>query len=80
MTAPALREPGGEDEDEPFDYGDSGCNRCGGEGYVIVCPDDICRGAGECMHGDGEVPCPECDRWGEPGERVSSFGRLEPAK
>jgi hypothetical protein len=49
------------------DYGDDdesgygGCNTCGGVGYIIVCIDDMCRGAGECMHGDGEIPCPDCD-------------------
>lgn len=47
----------GHDPDEDF-YG--GCNTCGGEGFVVVCIDDLCRGAGECMHGDGEAPCPEC--------------------
>ena len=44
------------------DYGDkSGCETCGGEGWLVVCIDDMCRGAGECMHGDGEIPCPDCD-------------------
>lgn len=37
------------------------CGRCFGEGRIITCIDDLCRGAGECMHGDGEVPCPDCD-------------------
>lgn len=49
------------DEDEYDD--DSyvgGCNTCGGEGFIVVCIDDMCRGAGECMHGDGEIPCPDC--------------------
>lgn len=56
------------DEDEiDDDYGDyfddgdiGGCNTCGGAGYIVVCIDDMCRGAGECMHGDGEIPCPDC--------------------
>lgn len=39
---------------------DPGCARCGGSGSIIICPDDMCRGVGECMHGDGEIPCPEC--------------------
>ena len=47
-----------DDDDFPFDVG--GCNTCGGEGFIVVCIDDMCRGAGECMHGDGEIPCPEC--------------------
>lgn len=36
------------------------CNRCFGEGFIVVCVDDMCRGAGECMHGDGEIVCPDC--------------------
>jgi hypothetical protein len=47
------------DEDE-LDDCDDGCNTCGGEGFIVVCIDDMCRGAGECMHGDGEIPCPQC--------------------
>jgi hypothetical protein len=50
-----------EDEDPDFepDYA-NGCNTCMGTGFIVVCIDDMCRGAGECMHGDGEIPCPEC--------------------
>lgn len=36
------------------------CNTCNGKGFIVVCIDDMCRGAGECFHGDGEIPCPEC--------------------
>lgn len=36
------------------------CSRCGGSGVILTCIDDLCRGAGECMHGDGEAPCPVC--------------------
>lgn len=53
---------GGDGEDDFYDFG--GCNTCGGEGVIVVCIDDMCRGAGECMHGDGEIPCPDCG--GEP--------------
>lgn len=51
-----------EDELEDDDFDDSAgcCNTCGGSGSIIVCVDDMCRGAGECFHGDGEIPCPEC--------------------
>jgi hypothetical protein len=44
------------DEDE----GCERCERCGGKGYIVTCIDDMCRGADECMHGDGEMPCPSC--------------------
>lgn len=36
------------------------CNTCMGEGKIVTCCDDLCVGAGECMHGDGESICPEC--------------------
>jgi hypothetical protein len=52
----------------------SECPTCGGIG--VVCIDDMCRGAGYCIHGDGD--CPTCggepyeddgpDDWDEPGE------------
>ena len=37
------------------------CWNCGGEGFIVVCIDDLCVGSGHCMHGDGEDICPECD-------------------
>ena len=47
--------------DEPDDFNDDGiCDRCGGDGVIITCCDDLCVGAGECMHGDGEIVCPKC--------------------
>lgn len=42
------------------------CYNCGGSGYIITCIDDLCRAADECMHGDGEEPCPICH--GEPDD------------
>jgi hypothetical protein len=47
-------------DDDEYEYAD-GCNTCGGAGFIVVCIDDMCRGAGECIHGDGEVQCPDCD-------------------
>lgn len=47
--------------DEPDDFDDDDyCHRCDNEGFILICPDDLCRGAGECMHGDGEIVCPNC--------------------
>lgn len=37
------------------------CLRCHGDGWILICPDDLCHGAGYCIHGDGEMMCPECD-------------------
>jgi hypothetical protein len=48
----------GDDWDDPDD---GYCYRCDNHGVIIVCVDDLCRGAGECMHGDGEMICPDCN-------------------
>lgn len=48
---------------EEIDYDDGlggYCWRCGGDGFILTCCDDLCHGAGYCMHGDGEEVCPEC--------------------
>jgi len=42
------------------DYDEPVCLRCGGSGELLICWDDLCHGAGECMHGDGEIECPTC--------------------
>lgn len=36
------------------------CHKCGGEGWIITCWDDMCQGTGHCIHGDGEEICHEC--------------------
>lgn len=41
------------------------CPDCGGEGFVMVCCDDLCIGHGECIHGDGEAVCSTCGGEGE---------------
>ena len=41
------------------------CWECGGDGEVLTCIDDMCRGAGECMHGDGYGVCRPCKGTGE---------------
>lgn len=48
-----------------YDEHDNSCYYCGGRGYMIVCCDDLCRSADECMHGDGEDNCPVCNRDGQ---------------
>lgn len=48
------------DDGYPYDDEDPYCYRCDNAGFIIVCVDDMCRGAGECMHGDGEIVCPDC--------------------
>jgi hypothetical protein len=35
----------------------SGCCNCD-DGWIVVCVDDMCRGSGECIHGDGMALCP----------------------
>jgi len=39
---------------------DGCCPTCGGSGEICFCVDDMCRALGECMHGDGDGPCPDC--------------------
>jgi hypothetical protein len=41
------------------------CFKCDGEGRKMACPDDLCRGAGECIHPDGYVSCGACKGLGE---------------
>ena len=41
------------------------CWACGGRGWKITCPDDLCHGEGECIHGDPPTPCRECNPKGE---------------
>ena len=36
------------------------CPDCDGQGFHLVCCDDICHGLGYCIHGDGEEPCARC--------------------
>jgi hypothetical protein len=55
----------------PLQYDDEGegeylgehvtCWKCGGEGFELVCIDDICHGLGYCIHGDGQIMCRLCN-------------------
>ncbi len=54
-----------DDEEGLEDDGPWTCSECDGEGVRLVCPDDMCRGVGECMHGDGYVTCFCCKGEGE---------------
>jgi hypothetical protein len=50
-----------DDEDfdgDLFEDDDVRCNGCDGGGTKVTCIDDMCRGVGECIHGDGEEDCP----------------------
>jgi hypothetical protein len=52
-----------DDEDNYYDedyHEPSTCWKCGGEGFQIVCMDDLCHGQGYCMHGDGHISCSAC--------------------
>ena len=51
-------------EQEGNEYPDDGCYHCGGAGFTVTCIDDICRGRGSCMHGDGDTACPNCNKDG----------------
>lgn len=45
--------------DDDYASYDGPCGECQ-DGMIVTCIDDICRGAGYCMHGDGERLCPRC--------------------
>ncbi|MFN2233884.1 MAG: hypothetical protein ACK2U1_06610 [Anaerolineales bacterium] len=49
-----------EDQEEP-----EMCPEYLGSGFVLICIDDICNGLGYCIHGDGEMICPNCHGEGE---------------
>lgn len=57
------------------DTGFMTCAMCDGDGMVMVCPDDLCLYAGECMHNYGMRVCGACKGSGkiecrcEPGTR-----------
>jgi RecJ-like exonuclease len=53
------------------------CERCGGEGVIITCCDDICNGIGHCIHGDGEEVCPDCHGEGDDLEDYDDYGLEE---
>ena len=48
---------------------DDTCQKCGGRGRLVTCPDDMCNGQEQCIHGDGYSTCPECQGAGEIPER-----------
>ena len=65
---PKITEPPPIEGDEIInEYNDDGgevdpyCYTCHNRGYIIECVDDLCRGHDHCMHGDGEISCPDCD-------------------
>jgi len=63
------------DDDDGFFDDDSGCVNCSGEGIVMCCVDDLCRGCGECINGINDEscwkPCPTCSTTKPPVEIIS---------
>lgn len=47
--------------DDHYEYERITCWKCGGNGVLITCMDDMCVGGDHCIHGDGEIMCPECE-------------------
>lgn len=58
-------EPAFEDYDGDYEGGERYCWSRGGRGWKITCPDDLCHGQDECIHGDPPTPCFECNRKGD---------------
>lgn len=50
-------------EDEDY-VSERYCWDCGGRGWKITCPDDLCHGQDECIHGDRAARCWTCNRDG----------------
>ena len=50
--------------DDDFYDDDNTCPHCEGEGLVIDCCDDMCHGAGYCIH-NSYANCPHCRGTGE---------------
>lgn len=55
------------------DEGD--CQECGGEGWFVTCIDDMCRGLGYCIHGDGMRMC-RCNTSCDPPSNAPANWRL----
>jgi hypothetical protein len=54
------------EDDWDCDFGETECcPECNGEGFVVVCCDDLCHARGSCMHGDGNAMCGNCMGTGE---------------
>ncbi|HEX6941148.1 MAG TPA: hypothetical protein VF158_17225, partial [Longimicrobiales bacterium] len=49
------------DDCDDYDGEERFCFTCYNYRWIVVCPDDLCRGGNGCMHGDGEIPCPDCN-------------------
>jgi hypothetical protein len=68
-------------DDEPDDYypddDDGYCDECGGEGWILTCIDDMCHGAGYCIHGDGMEMC-SCNTACEPPSNAPREWRWTP--
>ena len=59
-----------DEQNDPYDPGlPYACTRCEGEGTIMVCVDDICRGGGfdgnGCFHSGGYAACSACGGTGE---------------
>lgn len=55
------------------------CIRCGGDGEILGCIDDLCHADGRCMH-EGNDRCPECHGTGKVPKVVETDGgTLSPA-
>jgi hypothetical protein len=68
-------------EDEPDDFypddDDGSCARCGGDGWILTCCDDMCHGLGYCIHGDGMEMCP-CNTFADPPANAPRNWRWTP--
>ena len=55
-----------DNHDEEFGFDSNlSCYECGGRGWIVHCPEDLCHGGDICIHGDPPSPCRNCNAKGE---------------
>lgn len=72
MDTPGPREDEGFEDSDFYGGGEHYCWDCGGRGWKITCPDDLCHGNDVCIHSDPPTPCWTCNRKGENEDRLYS--------
>lgn len=58
----------GDDFSEDYESAERVCYECDGRGWKVTCPDDMCHGRDECIHGDPPTPCRNCNPGGHDTE------------
>lgn len=65
------------DDEGDYDDLDDACQICDGSGWILDCCDDMCRGVGYCIHGDGMRIC-SCNTSCDPPPNAPADWRWKP--